>query len=71
MVVNRSAEDQRRAAGLDLAELVGLAQEYELPLPVEPTRRVGAYVVHPTSGPGLAAWSPADARGYLPPGWWL
>jgi hypothetical protein len=43
-------ENEKRRVGEELAEIVRLAEEYGLPLPEEPWRRVGDVIVHPTTG---------------------
>jgi hypothetical protein len=52
----RDLERERRQAGRDLAEIVRLAEEYRLPLPIEPTRTIGGVIVHPDQGPGIPRW---------------
>lgn len=40
------AEAARRRAADELTELARLAREYDLPMPIEPTRVVAGFIVH-------------------------
>jgi hypothetical protein len=54
--------DLHHRISMELAELVRVAQEYDLPLPVEPYRMCRGRQILPALGPNLARWIPADPR---------
>lgn len=62
---NRAKWDRKYAAEVrrvreELDEPLRVAEEFDLPLPAEPTRMVGGVIIHATVGPGYTRWKPSS-----------